>query len=479
MGRHRDTVQRRRAVKDAAAAVGTAAMAVAGAVTIGVAPGMTAAPALTASLHYLRGTNIGYRPSEQEFHRFIDAVVDGTGVEPPDAPYEQVGYNAGFWPVSRGGFKDLTFDNSVRQGMQSLQAEQPAGSDLIFGYSQGAVAASLYKADHTGNTYLLVANPNRANGGIMQRFNGIKIPILDFTFNGATPNNGDPTYDIVRQYDGWSDFPTYLWNPIAVANAFMGILLVHGNTQLELTAADLDAAKNSGDPDYYQFDAGSKTHYYVIKTYPVPLLMPLDALLPDAIIAALDAPLRRFIELAYDRSDYSVPTRAKFFGPLTPREPSTMAELAPVRPSSLPTRRTPITSPRTPGAGPTTTAAQARRPPWMRSRAPRSPTTISTPVLRSAANSSRTRANRWRKPSRKLPRKPPRQRQRQPPPATMTAVRPGTPPETPRATPPGRPTAPPRNPRRAGAPPLPRPDGQDDREGVPDAAVLIHGGRRS
>lgn len=329
MGGHRDTVQRRRAVKGAAAAVGTAAMAVAGAVTIGVAPGMTAAPALTASLHYLRGTNIGYRPSEQEFHRFIDAVVDGTGVEPPDAPYEQVGYNAGFWPVSRGGFKDLTFDNSVRQGMQSLQAEQPAGSDLIFGYSQGAVAASLYKADHTGNTYLLVANPNRANGGIMQRFNGIKIPILDFTFNGATPNNSDPTYDIVRQYDGWSDFPTYLWNPIAVANAFMGILLVHGNTQLELTAADLDAAKNSGDPDYYQFDAGSKTHYYVIKTYPVPLLMPLDALLPDVIIAALDAPLRRFIELAYDRSDYSVPTRAKFFGPLTPREPSTMAELAP------------------------------------------------------------------------------------------------------------------------------------------------------
>ncbi|WP_275571969.1 PE-PPE domain-containing protein [Mycolicibacterium vanbaalenii] len=304
-------------IKAAVTAAATAGVALAGAAAIGVAPTLSVSPQLTASLHYVRGTNIGYLPTEQEFEHFIDVVIDGTEVTPPDSPYEQILYNAGFWPFSRGGFADPTFNKAVSQGVESLEAEQLAAGDMIFGFSHGAVVASRYKATHTGNTYILVGNPSRPNGGIMQRFKGITVPIVDFTFSGATPDNGDLTYDVVRQYDGWADFPTYLWNPIAVANAVVGILLVHGNTQFELTAADLEAAKATGDPDYYQFDADSNTHYYVVKTYPVPLLMPV-AWLPDPIIAALDAPLRWFIELAYDRSDYSEPTRAKFFAPLKP-----------------------------------------------------------------------------------------------------------------------------------------------------------------
>lgn len=307
----------RKYVGAAMSALGTAGVALTAAL-LGVTPTLSAAPQLAASLHYLPGTRIGYLPPDAMFGDFIGRVVDGVDVTPPDLPYEKVDYNAGFWPVSHGGFRDLTFNRSVRQGVALLEAGAPAAGDLIFGFSQGAVVASRYKQTHTGHTYLLVANPNRPNGGVLSRFKGITIPILDFTFDGATPDNGDPTYDIVRQYDGWADFPTYLWNPIALANAVMGIVLVHGNTQMELTAADLEAAKASGDPDHYQFHAGSNTHYYVVKTYPVPLLMPLTALLPASIIAALDAPLRKFIELAYDRSDYSEPTRAKFFAPLRP-----------------------------------------------------------------------------------------------------------------------------------------------------------------
>ena len=122
---------------------------------------------------------------------------------------------------------------------------------------------------------------------------------------------------MTRQYDGWSDFPRYVWNPVAVLNAIMGTILVHSPTQTELTAADLAAARDSGDPAYYQYDAGSNTHYYVIKTYPIPLLMPLDPFLSDAAMAALDAPLRRFIESAYDRTDYSQPARAGLLKPVS------------------------------------------------------------------------------------------------------------------------------------------------------------------
>lgn len=309
---------RRRAVdvKATAVAVGVEGVALAGVAAIGIAPTLSASPELLASLHYLRGTNIGGVPTEEQYLDFVKVVVDGSGVTPPDAPYKNVPYNGGFRPFSHGGFSDLTYDDSVQQGVQLLAGQQPAAGDVIFGYSQGAVAASLYKATHTGNTYILVENPSRANGGVMQRFTGITIPFIDVTFSGATPNNGDLTIDVTRQYDGWADFPRYLWNPLAVANAVMGILLIHGDTQTELTAAELEAAQASGDSDYYQYHAGSNTHYYVIKTYPIPLLMPVEGILPDSLIAALDAPLRSFIETAYDRTDYSESAPASIFEPL-------------------------------------------------------------------------------------------------------------------------------------------------------------------
>ncbi|MGE2832746.1 PE-PPE domain-containing protein [Mycobacterium sp. SMC-4] len=304
--------------KGSGSALGVAAIAVAGAAALGVAPTLSTSPGLMASLHYLRGTNIGTVPTDGEFTDFIDEVLIGAGADLPEQPYQKVPYNAGFRPLSRGGFRDLTYDASVAQGVELLTGQNPVAGDIIFGFSQGAVAASAYKGTHTGNTYFLVANPARANGGVLQRFKGFKLPLVDVTFSGATPNNGDLTIDVTRQYDGWADFPTYLWNPVALINAFMGIAMVHGDTQWKLTAEDLEEAREAGS-DHYQFDADSNTAYYVLRTYPVPLLMPLEPFLPDSFIAALDAPLRAFIETAYDRSDYSTPTRASLFRPLRPR----------------------------------------------------------------------------------------------------------------------------------------------------------------
>ncbi|MEZ0342428.1 PE-PPE domain-containing protein [Mycobacterium sp. pV006] len=327
MSKHR--VAKKSRQKRSGSALGIAAVAVAGAAALGVAPTLSTSPDLMASLHYLRGTNIGSVPTDAVFNDFIGEVITGAGVEAPDTPYVKVPYNAGFFPFSRGGFRDLTFDASVAQGVRLLEEQDPAPGDIIFGFSQGAVAASIYKGEHTGNTYVLVANPNRPNGGVLQRFKGLKVPLVNITFNGATPDNGDFTIDVTRQYDGWSDFPTYLWNPLAVANALVGIALVHGNTQWELSAEDLEEAREAGS-DYYQFDADSNTAYYVIRTYPIPLLMPLQPILPASWLAALDAPLRAFIETAYDRSDYSKPTRASLFAPPRPRQADTTPQAASV-----------------------------------------------------------------------------------------------------------------------------------------------------
>lgn len=290
----------------------TAVTAAVAAAVVGLTPTMSSVPQLAAAtVTYLRGTNIGWTPSEQEYHAFIGRVLDGTGTtaDPPTAA-GNVDYNAGFWPVSHGLIFDLTWNRSVAQGVSNLDARNPDGN-VVFGLSQGAVVVSRYKAEHpggTGNTFVLVENPSRPNGGVMARFAGLHIPILDVDFSGATPDNGDPTIDVARQYDGWADFPTHPLNLLATANAVLGMIYVHGSTQTEITAADIAAAKASGDSMYYQ-EHGTTT-YYLVRTPRLPLLMPLSGILPESLLNAWDAGLRPIVEQGYDRTDYSQPTPA-------------------------------------------------------------------------------------------------------------------------------------------------------------------------
>jgi hypothetical protein len=325
MGRHRPTKRR---VALPVTGVATAVVAVA----LGLTPTMSSAPVLAAAtVDYLRGTNIGWTPTDEQYRAFIGQVLEGAGT-PADTPTAagDVAYNAGFWPVSHGFLLDLTWNASVAQGVQNLGAREPQG-DVIFGVSQGAVVASQYKAEHpegTGNTFLLVENPNRPNGGVLSRFAGLYIPILNVTFNGATPDNGDTTIDIARQYDGWADFPTYPLNLLATANAILGMIYVHGQTQTQLTAADIEAAKAAGDGSMFYQQHGDTT-YYLIRTPRLPLLMPLSGIVPDPILDAVDPALRALVELGYDRTDYSQPTGARLLPRINLGKPVTAASTEP------------------------------------------------------------------------------------------------------------------------------------------------------
>lgn len=290
----------------------TSVVAVAAAVAVGLTPTVSSAPMLTAAtVDYLRGTNIGWTPTDQQYRDFISRVLDGTDT-PAATPTSagNIAYNAGFWPVSNNYIFDKTWNKSVAQGVKNVEARDPQG-DVIFGLSQGAVVLSRYKAAHpegTGNTFVLVENPSRPNGGILERFAGLYIPVLDISVSGATPDNGDTTVDVARQYDGWADFPTYPLNLLATVNAIMGMIYVHGQTQTELTAADIEAAKAGGNAYYQQH---GDTTYYLIRTPLVPLLMPLKGIVPDPILGAIDPVLRKIIEMGYNRADYSAPTRAQ------------------------------------------------------------------------------------------------------------------------------------------------------------------------
>jgi hypothetical protein len=205
----------------------------------------------------------------------------------------------------------MPFDHSVGQGVgnldQAINAQPVGESMVVFGYSQSARIASIEKGNLAAAgsslplSFVLIGNPNRPNGGILERFQGVTIPIAGITFDGATPTNTDfKTVDVTRQYDGWSDFPNNPLNPFATANAIAGINYLHSDY----------SSVGIGDA-LYQGSYGD-TDYYMIPSQRLPLLMPLDqAGVPSPIVTMIDAPARVLVESGYNRTvSPGAPTRA-------------------------------------------------------------------------------------------------------------------------------------------------------------------------
>ena len=332
-GRHRAARTQRGVGRNSVVGV-----AVAGVVALGLTPTVAAAP----STYYVRGTNIGTVPPDSLHSAWVDGTVGATAGA-HGAPVK-VEYPAGFWPISKGYFSDPTYDRSVEIGRANLAAAIAAGGDtdkpvIIHGYSMGAVVAAEYMREHpgAGNTYVLAGNPNRPNGGILARFEGLHIPILDITFNGPTPTDDEKVIDIARQYDGWADFPRYPLNLLATANALLGIVYLHGKypnpgVVTPEVLAELEPTTHGN------------TTYYLVPTERLPLLMPFNGILPDQLLDALDPPLRALVELGYDRDDYGEPTKAGLFpvrkpAPVPADEPDPLAtEPEPAQQRSVRTR---------------------------------------------------------------------------------------------------------------------------------------------
>jgi len=280
----------------------------------------------------MRGTVIGRQPTDQEFIDYAQRVTGATAGLQPDP--RLVGVPGQFWPVT--GLTAPTFDQSVAIGLDMLAAEVDArtGPVVVFGHSQSAVIASREKARLSGDpalapgevTFVLTANPNRPNGGLLARFAGLYLPILDVSFNGATPvgpaDGALQTFDVARQYDGWADFPRYPLNLVATLNAVLGIYYLHGGYYDDITPEVLT------DPARTQVTEYGDTTYYLVLTPNLPLLQPLrDLGVPEALVAAIEPGLRRLVELGYDRdTPAGVHAPARLRPPLPPAAPQSSAD---------------------------------------------------------------------------------------------------------------------------------------------------------
>ncbi|SBS71899.1 putative PE-PPE domain protein [uncultured Mycobacterium sp.] len=247
-----------------------------------------------------------------------------------------------FWPLS--GWRDMTINQSISQGLSVvndvLLHQLANGSDPIvaFGDSQSSTILTLEKHRLAGLSdeqkdrlnFVLVANPNRPNGGLLERIAPFTIPFIDLTASGATPtNSGIKTIDIACQYDGIADFPQYPLDIFADLNLIAGAA-IHSSYitgPIDYTEEQLlEASKSRGNQQTY-----GDTIYITIPAKQLPLVVPLRkfgewsglTMVTTPLADLVEPTLRVLVELGYDRSiPFGEPAK---LGLLPAIDPSTLA----------------------------------------------------------------------------------------------------------------------------------------------------------
>lgn len=309
--------------------------AITAALAIGIPPTLTAEVALTGTGLYLGGTEhpLTVPPDTPDYiEGYVNWAnynfVTPSGLCTGCAPVAVYGPEQ-FWPVT--GFDSMGFDASVAIGLANLDdclrgavctvTDPPytsSGSRVVsdsdytvFSYSQSGAVASIEKSNliaHPSSgtvNFVFASNPNRPNGGVLERFVGVHIPLLDVTFNGATVTNSPQptpltTVDAVHQYDPVADFPINPLNALAVVNSLLGFTYEHHEGHLGTPILQ----------GQYQ-----DSTYYLIATDILPMVRPLTIVpfVGPLLATTLDPPLRVLVETGYDRTiNPGAPTPAKY-----------------------------------------------------------------------------------------------------------------------------------------------------------------------
>lgn len=204
----------------------------------------------------------------------------------------------------------------------------------LFGHSQGGqvihVLLRRWAADPGAApdpdlvSWVSIGNPENPMGGSARKPG----------FPSQTPYRGT---EVIRQYDGWADWPSDTGNLLAVANAVVGALMAHPN----YFRVDLDDPANvSHIPANPDGTPGAVTYMWV-PTPVLPLIAGSGVLAP-----ALDSMLRPIVEAGYDRPvDLGAGQDPDAGNPGTGRPPGRGDRRTGLQPSVV-ARQTPAATPR-------------------------------------------------------------------------------------------------------------------------------------
>lgn len=248
-------------------------------------------------------------------HPQYDAVLGLLG-EPP----YPLDVGASLWPASVPQVIDypasprtmLRYDANVAVGVDNLDAaitaaldENPDQRVVVAGVSMGSIVIDHYLTSLADDPnapspdeiqFATYADPQR---GLLRLLpDDFRLPGY---VNAPVPETPYDVTVVYSEYDGFSDPPDRPWNLVATANAVAGAWLLHG-TEIY---ADLDDIE----PDIETNDLGGTTTTYRVPAERLPLLKPLDAVLPNVIVDQVDELVRPVVNRGYSRHDDPGDTR--------------------------------------------------------------------------------------------------------------------------------------------------------------------------
>ncbi|MCV7347955.1 PE-PPE domain-containing protein [Mycolicibacterium rhodesiae] len=185
-------------------------------------------------------------------------------------------------------------DQGATRVQQAIAALPPDEQIVLFGHSQGGqvvysdlrrfAADPANAPDPSRLTWVSIGNPENPYGGRRGKTESSTGPWLP-------PDTAYMGTDVIRQYDGWADWPDDPRNLLAIANAVVGMFSIHPDYR----RVDLDDPNNVRFTPDVNGQPGNVTYVWV-PTKTLPLIAWAGPLAP-----ALDKQLRPIIEKAYHR----------------------------------------------------------------------------------------------------------------------------------------------------------------------------------
>lgn len=240
-----------------------------------------------------------YGPTQAQMAATMHGYFTGDTMVPVNTP-EQL------FPLT--GLNSLALSTSVTQGQLDLDAAIKAtpGVKVVSGISQSALIVTAEKQALLTDpnapaasdlSFVVEANPDRPNGGILTRFP--ELAALGLGPATAAPDTQYDTIDIAQQYDGIADFPNYPINLLADANAVAGIVYLHPAYDPDLSTLTPESTVTNS--------LGGTTTYYLVPTETLPLLEPLvQAGVPTKVVSTLNKVLKPLVDAGYDRNPATV-----------------------------------------------------------------------------------------------------------------------------------------------------------------------------
>ena len=139
---------------------------------------------------------------------------------------------------------------------------------------------------------------------------GFRVPILGWTVTRVPADSSYDTVVLVGEYDLVADFPDRPWNVLADINGVFGFFYGHGAASLsnpkDVPPENIVVTTNS---------KGATTTTYLVPSPVLPMLMPLNGIVPKKVLGAVSNVLTPIVDRGYSRNDAATGTRQPHLQP--------------------------------------------------------------------------------------------------------------------------------------------------------------------